>query len=166
MGDCPAALTKALSVKVIFLCVFLLGLSSRAAAGLAGDVTSCLDAAASSRRARPTPPPPPQPTDRPPDSRGWEIWWDGSYHPDGSVGLGITLGRAGAPPMLQAVVPFWGSDATWVEALGPPLAALLLTELLDRGPVAFHGDSTHVVHLLAGEDDSRDLHLFNCVSMT
>ena len=31
-----------------FLCVFLLGLSSRAATGLAGDVTLCLDEAASS----------------------------------------------------------------------------------------------------------------------
>ena len=79
-----------------FLRVFLLGLSSRAAAGLAGDVTSCLDVAASSRQARPMPPspplPPPLPTDRPPDPRVWEIWWDGSCRPDGLAGLGITLG--------------------------------------------------------------------------
>ena len=149
-----------------FLRVFMLGLSSWEAAGLAGDVTSSLDAAAGSRRARPMPPPPPQPTDRQPDPGVWDIWWDGSYHPDGLAGLGITLGRAGAPPMLQAAVPIWGSDATRVEALGPPLAALLLTGLLDPGPVAFHGDSAHVVCLLAGEDDPRDLHLFNCVSLT
>ena len=82
-----------------FLCVFLLGLSSQVAAGLAGDVTSCLDAAAGSRWARPMLPPP-QPTDQPPDPGVWEICCDGSYHPDGSAGLGITLGRAGAPPML------------------------------------------------------------------
>ena len=68
--------------------------------------------------------------------------------------------------MLQAAVPVWGSDATRVEALGPPLVALLLTGLLDLGPVAFHGDSAHVVCLLAGEYDPRDLHLFNCVSLT
>ena len=149
-----------------FLRVFLLGLSSWPAMSLVGDVTSCLDAVAGSRRARSTPPPPPQPTDQPPDPGVWEIWWDGSYHPDGSAGLGITLGRAGAPPMLKAAVPVRGSDATWVKALGPPLAALLLTGLLDLGPVAFHGDSAHVVCLLAGEHDLRDLHLFNCVSLT
>ena len=68
--------------------------------------------------------------------------------------------------MLQAAVPILGSDATRVEALGPLLAALLLTGLLDPGPVAFHGDSAHVVRLLVGEDDPRDLHLFSCVSLT
>ena len=45
------------------------------------------------------------------------------------------------------------------------MAALLLTGLLDHGPVHFHGDSAHVVHLLDGTSDPPDLHLYNCVSL-
>ena len=78
-------------------------------------------------------------------------------------GSGNHFGQGGCPTYA---VPIRGSDAICVEALGPPLAVLLLTGLLDLGPVAFHRDRTHVVCLLAGEDDPRDLHLFNCVSLT
>ena len=75
-----------------FLRVFLLGLSSKKAAGLAGDLSTCLDEAMATRRVRPGTPPP-LPTDPPPDGRAWDVWWDGSHHPDGTAGLGITLRR-------------------------------------------------------------------------
>ena len=89
----------------------------------------------------------------------------GSHHLDGRAGIGITLAYVSAPPLLQATIPVQASYATRVEALKPPLQALLLTGLLNPGPVFFHGDSALVVHLLDRATDPADLHLLNCIAL-
>ena len=68
--------------------------------------------------------------------------------------------------MVSASVPVNGTDAIRVEALGPPLAALLVTTHLPMGRVAFFGDSAYVVNLLAATTVPRDLYLSNCWELT
>ena len=80
--------------------------------------------------------------------------------------MGITIARADGPTLLSASVPVKGTDATRVEALGPPLAALLVTTRLPPGRVDFFGDSAYVVDLLAATTVPRDLYLFNCRELT
>ena len=63
--------------------------------------------------------------------------------------MGITIARAGGPALVSASVPVKGTDAMRVEALGPPLAALLVTARLPLGGVSYYGDSAYVVTLLA-----------------
>ena len=59
------------------------------------------------------------------------------------------------------------ADATHPEALGPPLAALILTTIQPRaGRVILRGDSQHVVELLARATTARDLFLYNCRELT
>ena len=82
-----------------------------------------------------------------PLSTVWEIHWDGSFT-GSSAGVGITIARAGGAALVSASVPVKGTDATRVEALGPPLAALLVTTWLPPGRVSYFGDSTCVVNLL------------------
>ena len=57
--------------------------------------------------------------------RVWTVRWDGSFS-SGRAGVGLTLGYPETPPVLRASVPVVAADATRAEALGPPLAALLL----------------------------------------
>ena len=57
------------------------------------------------------------------------------------------------------------SDADHTEALGPPIAALLLA-LLPPGQVHFIGDSQHVVDLLTGRYTPGDLFSYHCVQLT
>ena len=95
----------------------------------------------------------------------WEIRWDGSFTGT-AAGVGITIARPGGPALVSASVPVKGMDATRVEALGPPLAALLVTTRLPMGRVAFFGDSAYVVNLLAATTVPRDLYLFNCRELT
>ena len=83
-----------------------------------------------------------------PLSTVWEIYWDGSFM-GSSAGVGITIACAGGPALVFASVPVKGMDATRVEALGPPLAALLVTTHLPPRRVSFFGDSAYVVNLLA-----------------
>ena len=80
--------------------------------------------------------------------------------------MGITIAHAGGPALLSASVPVKGTDATRVEALGPPLAALLVTTRLPLGRVSYFGDSPYVVNLLAATTVPRDLYLFNCRELT
>ena len=68
--------------------------------------------------------------------------------------------------MVSASVPLKGTDAMCVEALGPPLAALLVTTHLLLGKVAFFGDSAYVVNLLVATTVPRDLYLFICWELT
>ena len=82
-----------------------------------------------------------------PISTVWEIYWDGSFT-GSSAGVGITIARAGGPALVSASVPVKGTDATRIEALGPPLAALLVTTRLPPGRVSYFGDSAYVVNLL------------------
>lgn len=63
-------------------------------------------------------------------------------------------------------LPVKGTDATRVEALGPTLAALLVTTDLPLGRVAFFGDSAYVVNLLAATTILSNLYLFNCRELT
>ena len=90
---------------------------------------------------------------------GWLLHWRCS-------GCGITIACAGGPALVSASVPVKGTDATRIEALGPPLAALLVTTRLPMGRVAFFGDSAYVVNLLAATTVPRDLYLFNCWELT
>ena len=95
----------------------------------------------------------------------WEIHWDGSFT-GSSAGVGITIAYAGGPALVYASVPVKGTDAMRVEALGPPLAALLVITHLPLGKVAFFGDSAYVVNLLAAITVPHDLYLFNCQDLT
>ena len=99
-----------------------------------------------------------------PLSTVWEIQWDGSF--TGSAGVGIIIARTGGPALVSASVPVKGTDATCVEALGPHLAALLVTTHLPMGKVAFFGDSAYVVNILAAATVPCDLYLFNCWELT
>ena len=100
-----------------------------------------------------------------PLSTVWEIYWDSSFT-GSSAGVGIIIARAGGPALVSASVPVKGTDATHVEALGPPLAALLVTTRLPPCRVAFFGDSANVVNLLAATTVPYDLYLFNCWELT
>ena len=89
--------------------------------------------------------------------------WDGSYE-GGCAAVGITVHKC--PPqldfmvgdqapelgvcLLSAAVPLTAGDATRTEALGPALAALLLSVIVSasEGYVCFIGDSQVVVGLL------------------
>ena len=62
--------------------------------------------------------------------------------------MGITIAHAGGPALVSASVPVKGTDAMRVEALGPPLTALLVTTRLPLGIVSCFGDSVYVVNLL------------------
>ena len=53
-----------------------------------------------------------------------------------------------------------------MEALVPPLAALLVANRLPMGRVTFFGDSAYVVNLLAAKTVPRYLYLFNCWELT
>ena len=68
--------------------------------------------------------------------------------------------------MVSASVPVKGTDSTRVEALCPPLAALLVTTRLPPGRVFYFGDSAYVVNLLAATTVPHDLYLFNCQELT
>ena len=83
-----------------------------------------------------------------------------------AAGVGITIARPGNSALVSASVPVKGTDATRVEALGPPLAALLVTTRLPMGRVAFFGDSAYVVNLLAAIMVPCELYLFNCRELT
>ena len=76
--------------------------------------------------------------------------------------MGITIACAGGPALVSASVPVKGMDATRVETLGPPLAALLVSTHLPPGRVSFFDDSAYVVNLLAATTVPRDFYLFNC----
>ena len=80
--------------------------------------------------------------------------------------MDITIAHTGGPALVSASVPVKGTDATRVEALGPPLAALLVTTRLPTGRVAFFGDSAYVVNLLVATTVPCDLYLFNCQELT
>ena len=95
----------------------------------------------------------------------WEIHWDGSFI-GSSAGVGITIARTGGPTLVFASVPVKGTYAMRVEALGPPIAALLVTTHLPPGKVAFFGNSAYVVNLLAATTVPCDLYLFNCWELT
>ena len=68
--------------------------------------------------------------------------------------------------MVSASEPVKGTDAMCVKALGPPLAALLVTTHLPPGRVDFFHDSAYVVNLLAATMVPCDLYLFNCWELT
>ena len=103
----------------------------------------------------------------PPRGEAWEIGWDGSHRRTGT-GLGVTLRRVGDTDFVGAViVPVAVADATRVEALGPPLAGLLLAAVRPwGGRVTLWGDSLHVVQLLARATTARDIFLYNCRELT
>ena len=63
-------------------------------------------------------------------------------------------------------MPVKGTDAIRVKALGPPLAALLVTTHLPPGKIDFFGNSTYVVNLLMATTIPWDLYLFNCRELT
>ena len=95
----------------------------------------------------------------------WEIRWDGSFT-GFSAGVGITIAHAGSPALVSASVTVKGTDATRVEVLSPPLAALLVTTRLPTGRVDFFSGSTYVVNLLVATMVPHDLYLFNCWELT
>lgn len=89
--------------------------------------------------------------------------WDGSFSPAGA-GIGLTLHSA-ERCLLSASIPVVASDATRVEALGPPLIALLASQLSPRR-LQCSGDSLYVVSLLQRRFRPSDVFLFNCVELT
>ena len=90
----------------------------------------------------------------------WEIRWDNSFT-GASVGVGITIARAGSPILLSVSVPVKRTNAMRVEAVDFQLAPLLITTRLPLGRVVFFGNSAYVVGLLAATTVRRDLYLFN-----
>ena len=58
------------------------------------------------------------------------------------AGIGVTIHLAGSL-LLTASIPVSGHDATRVEALGPLLIALLLSQF-PRGSLYLYGDSKFV----------------------
>ena len=125
---------------------------------------ACLDGVATSHQACPVLPSL-QPMDHLLDMGAqWEVWWDGSHHPDERASIGSTLGCVCTLPYCFKPL-FLCVHLNRVEALGSPLVALLLTGCSDLGPVFFHGDSAHVMHLLDKHDDPADFYLFNCIAL-
>ena len=58
----------------------------------------------------------------------------------------------------------WAADATHIEALGPPIAALLLSTL-PAADILFIGDSSHVIDCISGCCRPPDLFLYHCTEM-
>ena len=67
-------------------------------------------------------------------------------------------------PSLHAAIPVWAADATHVEALGPPIAALLLSTL-PTADILFIGDSSHVIDCISSRLRPPDLFLHHCTEM-
>ena len=81
-----------------------------------------------------------------------------------ATGIGLTLARPNCPPSLHAAIPIWAADATRVEALGPPIVALLLSTL-PAANILFIGDSSHVINCISGCWRPPDLFLHHCMEM-
>ena len=58
----------------------------------------------------------------------------------------------------------WAADATHVKALGPPIAALLLSTL-PAADILFIGDSSHVIDCISNRCRPPDLFLYHCIEM-
>ena len=56
------------------------------------------------------------------------VRWDGSFGPEGA-GIGISISEVDGQGIATFGVPVFATDATRCEALGPALAALLLSRL-------------------------------------
>ena len=82
------------------------------------------------------------------------------------MGVGITIAHAGVPVLISAGVPLKGIDAARGKVLGPPLAAILVTNGMPPGMVNFFGNRTYVVDLLAATTVPCNLFLFNCWELT
>ena len=96
-----------------------------------------------------------------------EVSWDGLYQSElGSAGIGITVGRPWAAPLVFFSVPVSAADATRTEALGPALASLLLSGWFSVARVCFKGDNSYVVGLLDHSRHPRDIFFFNCIELT
>lgn len=78
----------------------------------------------------------------------WTIEWDGSFN-GVKAGVGVVIKR-GDLVVLEVSVPVYASDASRCEALGPALAALLLSRV-GWTSVKLRGDSLLVVKLLRKE---------------
>ena len=76
------------------------------------------------------------------------------------------LGVTADEPLVHVSTPVKADDATRTEALGPPIAMLLLTSLALPSHVILRGDSSHVVDLLSLSRQSHDLFLYNCAEIT
>ena len=58
----------------------------------------------------------------------------------------------------------WAVDATRVEALGPPIVALLLSTL-PTVDILFISDSSHIIDCISGRSRPPDLFLHHCTEM-
>ena len=87
--------------------------------------------------------------------------WDGSHMPCGA-GIGLTIRRQNCPPAITASVPVHARDATRTEALGPPIAALLLSTLPPTSHYHFIGDSRFVVDMFTGRTSPADVFYYHC----
>ena len=65
---------------------------------------------------------------------------------------------------MQATIPIWATDATRVEALGPPLVALLLSTL-PPGDVLFIGNRSTVVDCISSHIRPPDIFLYHCTEL-
>ena len=64
------------------------------------------------------------------DTRDFEIRFDGSYMPEFGSGIGVTLGyKNSTTPIATFSVPTCTYDAARTEALGPTLAALIVSTM-------------------------------------
>ena len=86
----------------------------------------------------------------------WVVQWDGSHMPCGAV-IGLTIRRQNCPPAIAASIPVHARDATRTEALGPPIAALLLSTLPPTSHYHFIGDSRFVVDMFTSRTSLADL---------
>jgi hypothetical protein len=64
------------------------------------------------------------------NTREFMIYFDGSYMPDVSSGIGITLGYKDSPlPIATFYVPTKTADTQQTEVLGPTLEALIMATM-------------------------------------
>ena len=66
--------------------------------------------------------------------------------------------------MWDSTGGIWAANASCVEALGPPIAALLLSTL-PAADILFIGDSSHVIDCISSCCRTPDLFLYHCTEM-
>ena len=81
-----------------------------------------------------------------------------------NTSINLTLSRPNQQPALQASIPVWATDATCMEALGPPFVALLL-RTPPPSDVLFISNNNTVVDCIASRTSPLDIFLYHCTEL-
>ena len=82
------------------------------------------------------------------------------------VGIGLTICLQNSPTTFTTSVPIQAHDVTRTEALGPPIAELLISTLPATSHYHFIGDSRFVVDMFTGHSRPADLFNYHCRELT